>query len=1215
MTTAATDFREYLRGRQPGDWTALWATPQVVVEGHPLDLGGRSYLRMQQPAGTPVPVGLYWNVAGTAVADCEILARITSRSTTRKAVLGLRLGGSAGAVTGYVFGFDSGSGNIFRGWRISGSGTLTSVGGLPYLDIHEAIGATFWVRFRVNGTTIAAKVWQDHDVWPSAAGPEPTSWGFSNTDATHASGRVGLAFDPASDEIVCDYFAFATGGDTAPGPDSLPPTVEILARDHAVKLDGYLEVTGVHRTTLATKTFRYGVLGRPATVATDFPALATVLPTLDDVQIPNLSLTEASFYAKAATHGTVSVTVDNARGSADELLDYVLDGQPMIYRVGRAGELLRTFEPVCSAIVDGEPEIGRERVTLRGKLDGLLSETLRHRLFSGIPTGVLGLTKSSTISVAGGAAFETATRTITLRFRGTPTGAGFSYLCFHYNGSQYGHALVFYDSDNATASLAGRLRAQHSEGGTVRNWSLSSRRYDDGLEHVAVLAIRPNAQGYLMVDGEVIATRNVATNDKAAGGTIYAGWSALGVTVWDVRFYGTFLEPEESRSLTGAILTPDPRCILNWRCDDNSGAVVTDYSDSAKHGALAGTINVDYRWEPTDSGDLALAGQPQPIRCGVTRQLEAVLHDAVRLRVKVHDGDTSTRATGSITVRERGAALTGGGTDYAADAAADIFDLVSGRNQPITVDALASSEQISTLAAADSLLDRNGVPAGGDRSAGFERYGAVMAPGEGGWAWPKPPKLREVLDTLVGGVGGCAAIDRHGRLYPLWLLPDPGGPYAGSFGRPPTCLEFLGGRDSGLYADGFAAEASVNFTIALWFYLQQLGDSPASWDDLGTSPYVGSPLAAYVNTDGESSVTDGWFIGFSADRLFFHIAGITPATHYLPAGYVKPNRWYYAAFVRDDANDLVQVHIAEKGATELTTVVSASTTGTYSFTLDTRSLVLAGGHGRGLACAIAHYQFFSSALAAASLEPQLTDESEVYGAAQQVHFPLNEGEGDEVACRLNVGGSGNRRVRGRLFGCRWVPKLAADTSRRAAPVLSSLRYLRPAEVAHVLYAKNFRPLTGGEVLDSVAQAARPGLMTPGRIIPWYNNTRTLYRTARTITTDREPSAFVSAAGRADDLPGRQPQHFAYPGGRFFESPLSNDRDASRLAQLLGRRFAVGRCIARLSGLEREALAIVPGDSVFVADDRFIPSGAGTRVVSIGSFSGVKLTGATLDLWK
>ena len=74
----------------------------------------------------------------------------------------------------------------------------------------QTVGSWYWMRFRVQGTTLSLKVWAD-------AANEPSAWTWTGSDAAISSGSVGVyVYEPNT--VDYDAFAVGTGGLTAPTP-------------------------------------------------------------------------------------------------------------------------------------------------------------------------------------------------------------------------------------------------------------------------------------------------------------------------------------------------------------------------------------------------------------------------------------------------------------------------------------------------------------------------------------------------------------------------------------------------------------------------------------------------------------------------------------------------------------------------------------------------------------------------------------------------------------------------------------------------------------------------------------------------------------------------------------------------------------------------------------------------------------------------------------
>lgn len=203
-----TDWTAYVAG----DWTRVESSanayePEVVAEGGAI---GGNILRWT-PAST-TRYALTWKRAGsTAAQEVLIKLKMTSDSIHPQGVL-LRSNEHATPASYTAYLFRPRNKNSVRLHRINGLGSadayIADGSGITAL----ANGEYAWLRARVSGTTLNARIWKDGD-------SEPGSWQLTTTDATLADGALGYAvqagFSVARD---CDYFSYALDGDTAPGP-------------------------------------------------------------------------------------------------------------------------------------------------------------------------------------------------------------------------------------------------------------------------------------------------------------------------------------------------------------------------------------------------------------------------------------------------------------------------------------------------------------------------------------------------------------------------------------------------------------------------------------------------------------------------------------------------------------------------------------------------------------------------------------------------------------------------------------------------------------------------------------------------------------------------------------------------------------------------------------------------------------------------------------
>ena len=150
-----------------------------------------------------------YDAPGT-VTDAEALVLFkpvgTPANSADLKIVGIR--GQTGTTSGYFAAIkaDTGTGqHIFRVIK-SVSGVISVVG--TELNFAWVSNTWYWIRFRVNGTTLSAKIWAKGDA-------EPGSFQTSGSASNYASGNVCLVFHT---NVVIPSFAnlyIATAGETA----------------------------------------------------------------------------------------------------------------------------------------------------------------------------------------------------------------------------------------------------------------------------------------------------------------------------------------------------------------------------------------------------------------------------------------------------------------------------------------------------------------------------------------------------------------------------------------------------------------------------------------------------------------------------------------------------------------------------------------------------------------------------------------------------------------------------------------------------------------------------------------------------------------------------------------------------------------------------------------------------------------------------------------
>lgn len=274
MATYVVPINDYANGSAPG---ADWGNP-ITRSGTTLTVTGTA------PNKTLV---LFANVAGTkvysyiplnGVTDVEGLAKfVLSSDFGKQGVMALRYSGNSEATT---------AGYIASGSFISSAGQLAidegQTGYLYWQPWNYLANVTYWVRFRVNGSTQQAKVWVDGNA-------EPGSWLVSGTDSHQTVGtfsgitNYSLASGGASDTISYSWLSFGTNGDPAP---SLQPLKNQVGNARIEQITSRNQV-GNSRITQTVSRAQVGNARITATTTRDQIGKAAVLRTVDKDQVGN----------------------------------------------------------------------------------------------------------------------------------------------------------------------------------------------------------------------------------------------------------------------------------------------------------------------------------------------------------------------------------------------------------------------------------------------------------------------------------------------------------------------------------------------------------------------------------------------------------------------------------------------------------------------------------------------------------------------------------------------------------------------------------------------------------------------------------------------------------------------------------------------------------------------------------------------------------------
>lgn len=205
------DFSGETTGAAPANFTARWTSTGETwaVREKAGALGGKC---LEHTRTTTARRLFSWDTPGTDTNQ-EILVRwrSTAAFSGDQFWIVLRGAGAAGTEEGYIF--RNTSTTSIQIARVV-AGTLTTIGAavtIPSLVNNE----WYWMRFRVNGSDLKAKIWAGEHL------SEPAAWTIERTDTNiTASGWLGVGNAATTGTRDYDDMAAATAGDTAAFPVS-----------------------------------------------------------------------------------------------------------------------------------------------------------------------------------------------------------------------------------------------------------------------------------------------------------------------------------------------------------------------------------------------------------------------------------------------------------------------------------------------------------------------------------------------------------------------------------------------------------------------------------------------------------------------------------------------------------------------------------------------------------------------------------------------------------------------------------------------------------------------------------------------------------------------------------------------------------------------------------------------------------------------------------
>jgi hypothetical protein len=210
-----TDFTE---ASPLDDWTEIWNTSgfttSVNTSSQTAQVGSKNLYVAQTTTSQRSAIVWDGSSGPGTVTDAEVLCLVSvgdniyNYDTPFR--IHVRTGGSTGSEDGYLLTIGGGSTDAIGIFKyVAGAAPLVT-GGSADIQLFSN-SSQFWVRFRVIGTSLKAKVWLYYYA-------EPEEWCLDVTDSDHTSGTLGLGIYTQYAHFYCEYFAVDTSGGTVPVP-------------------------------------------------------------------------------------------------------------------------------------------------------------------------------------------------------------------------------------------------------------------------------------------------------------------------------------------------------------------------------------------------------------------------------------------------------------------------------------------------------------------------------------------------------------------------------------------------------------------------------------------------------------------------------------------------------------------------------------------------------------------------------------------------------------------------------------------------------------------------------------------------------------------------------------------------------------------------------------------------------------------------------------
>lgn len=1168
MATYATRFGYCRRGRLPGGYTTRFGTTPLAerIEGALCDSAARNIF-LVEPAGSATAAEIGWSIdAVGSPATIELLAliRVLTRGNAGAAnfVGGLFVRGSGtSSATAYRALLGPGTDQLRLDKVVAGTATVL---GTPAKSM--TIGTYHWLRLGVTGTTVRAKTWPDGDT-------EPGAWDVSVTDsAISAGGWAGIRSGFRDESFEVAFLSADDAGSTAPGPSVLPValservldphaeieiTAEIEYRDTATDLVGTAWASTHGRTTgpgdYPPDTVFYKLLS-PGNAAARLDA---------DVQFGGIEIRDAG--ALRLANLPVPPETD---GPLDAWRGYSFKGRPVILRAGPPSSALhRDFEVLGSVRAAQEPVRGLAEVEMPC-VPGpqVLERTLPVGRYVGIPTALESMTSTGWLSIPSHTSYNVASFVREVRAyipAAGVAGSGQAILDRRGTGTSIQWQIAL---NQASATDAHKIEVKgYATDATVLFSATSTATYNLGAFVNIILGVDGARRWYAMVNGVTIGSGSITKNPATPTAVTELMRTAVGVMVCDARLE-KYMTEDEALARYSAVLAPDALTLAMHRCDDSTGATITDYTATANHGTVGGTINVDFRWSPSYLGSAANAGTAMPICEGVVFHAPTVGIDSSREIFRFAD---RAKTTGTdLTVRAKYLALTAGAS-YTAEPVPGVVDIIGASDQPVTVGLSATAGTESGDIHVPRLVSNSLVARGviSTVTADIASFSALrkLWPMRGGYYYSEPPLTSDFLAAALSATGSYATADHSGRLAVSHLV-EPANP--GPYGMG-TLLEFRGNANCGATLSPNSAydlKQASTFGVALWVKFHR---RPVDLATSGSFTHFPAGMTLVDHTLGAA----GYYMGIDGrdGSLIWGAPGVTGTVsgkHYLPLLFPwTPGQWYFVWGYQDANTRMLSVQ--RPGDTYSTLLASETTTGTmtaggcptrighgpFGTFVGVLSDVIGSSHGVG------EGGFWSGP------EITVTRWSSAFSAYGQSRFylPLDDGSGDSAAEVIQ-----GRTAR--LRGVRWAPRLTLDLGASSDYSFNGLRSNVPAWRVRSKYKHNYQTLSGADVAGGVSAADR---IAAGVEVLYEDDS------SESIRADYPDALDVVVP--SPDLPGI----------------LGNQMDADFIAYHLSRRMDPGKELAEVQAWRRDALALAVGDEVLLKMARFdLDAGRPYRVVAI-----------------